>query len=324
MRRREFIAALGTVAAWPLGARAQQADRIATIGILRVSSAPQIPERFSDDPYGFRDLGYIEGRNIRFEIRFANGDADRLAALARELVDLKVDVIVTAGPGVYAAHSATTSIPIVMASGGDLIAQGLAVSLAHPGGNITGSAYFAPELLAKRLELLKEIVPPLTRAGVLMFQGLQSNRLSMDAMTPAARALNVELLPIEVVGPSGYEDAFAAASIASIGGLVITDPGQFLGNAALIVSLVNKRGLPAVAAPVFAAAGALVGYGVDFPELWRHAATFVDKILKGAKPGDIPIEQATRFTTVVNLKTAKALGIEIPALLLAQADEVIE
>ena len=322
MRRREFMGLIGTAVMWPLAARAQQAARIPTIGILNINSAEQERAQFGDDPYGFRDLGYIEGRNIRFDYCFADGDIDRLAAQARELVDLKVDVIVTRGPGVYAAHSATTSIPIVMASGGDLVAQGLVASLAHPGGNITGSAFFAPELMAKRLELLKEIIPTLTRAGVLTFRGY--TRYFLDAMAPAAKALDVELLPIEVVGPSGYEDALSAASTASVGGLVIIDLSQFEGNAALIASLANKRGLPTVAPLTLARAGALAGYGVSFPELFRHVATFVDKILKGAKPGDIPIEQATKFTTVVDLKTAKALGVEMPPTLLARADEVIE
>jgi putative tryptophan/tyrosine transport system substrate-binding protein len=322
MGRREFMGLIGAAAMWSLGARAQQAARIPTIGILNINSAEQERAQFGDDPYGFRDLGYIEGRNIRFEYYFADGDMDRLAAQARELVDLKVDVIVTRGPGVYAAHSATTSIPIVMASGGDLVAQGLAASLAHPGENITGSTFFAPELMAKRLELLKEIVQTLTRAGVLTFRG--STRYFLDAMAPAAKALNVELLPIEVVGPSGYEDAFSVASTASIGGLVIVDLSQFEGNAALIASLANKRGLPTVAPLTLARAGALAGYGVSFPEQLRHAATFVDKILKGARPGDIPIEQATKFTTVVDLKTARALGVEMPPTLLARADEVIE
>lgn len=315
---------IGAAAAWPLRARAQEAPRVPKIGLLFVNTADQERALFGDDPFGFRDLGYIEGKTIEFERRYASGNSDRLAAQARELADLKVDVIVTGGPGVYAAHGATTTIPIVAASASDLVALGLADSLAHPGGNLTGSTFFAPELMAKRLELLKEIVPSLKRAGVLVFHGIPSNQKYLVGMAPTAEAMHAELLPIEVAGSGAYEDAFSSASMASVGGLVITEPAQFLANAGLIASLANQRGLPTVGAPSMAAAGALIGYGVNFPDLFRRAATFVDKILKGAKPGDLPIEQATRFTTVVNLKTAKALGLEISPALLSEATEVIE
>ncbi len=324
MRRRDFVGLLGaSAAAAPFAARAHQSDRIPRIGTLLINTANQERGFFGDDPFGLRDLGYIDGKNVHIEARFADGHEDRLQGLAAELVDLKVDVIVTVGEGVYAAHRATTAIPIVMALGGDIVALGLADSLSHPGGNITGSTFFALELLAKRLQLLKEVIPSLTHAGVLLLRGLPSNRLGLDVMAPTAKALNVELQPIEVAGASSYEGALSDAA-ASIGGLVLSDPGQFFGDAAMIASIANNHGLPTIGAPAFAVSGAMLGYGVNLPELWRHAATFVDKILKGAKPGDIPIEQATHFHTIVNLKTAKALGVRIPPMLLARADEVIE
>ena len=322
MRRREFIGLLGgAAAAWPLAVRGQQPDRMARIGVLVPggSAVKPVAEAFRE---GLRDLGWVEGKNILIEERF--GEGERLPGLAAELVNLNVDIIVTGGEGVFAAHRVTATVPIVMGAFSDVVALGLAASLSHPGGNITGSTAFPGKMLAKRLELLKEIVPSLTRAGVLLLRGLPSSRLNLDLMAPTAKALKVELLPIEVSGASDYENALSAAASAPIGGLALSDPAQFEADAAVIASIANKHGLPTVGAPIFAARGGLLGYGVNFPELWRHAATFVDKILKGAKPGDIPIEQATRFHTVVNLKTAKAIGVDIPPLLLAAADEVIE
>ena len=321
MRRREFIGLVGGAAAWPLAAAAQAPDRIARIGILVPggSAVKQVAEAFRE---GLRDLGWVEGKNVLIEERF--GDGERLPGLAAELVNLNVEIIVTGGEGVYAAHRVTAAVPIVMGASSDAVALGLAASLSHPGGNITGSTIFGPQLPAKRLELLKEIVSSLTRAGVLMLRGLPSNRLILDVMAPIAKELKVKLLRIEVSGESDYANALSTAASGSIGGLVLTDPAQFEADAAVIASIAEKHGLPTVGAPVFAARGGLLGYGVNFLELWRHAATFVDKILKGAKPGDIPIEQATRFHTIVNLKTAKAIGVDIPPLLLAGADEVIE
>jgi len=324
MRRREFIGLAAAATAWPLGARAQLMNRIPWVGQLFVNTAEQERALFGDDPFGFRDLGYIEGKTIKFERRYAQGDAERLAAQARELVALKVDVIVTGGPGVFAAHLATTTIPIVAASSGDPVRQGFAVSLSHPGGNVTGSALFSPEFMAKRLELLKRIIPSLKRAGVVLLRDYGANPQLLDVTASAARTLDVELLPIEVGGPDDYQEALSAAAKASIGGVVISEPAQLLANAATIASIAIKLRLPAAGAPIQAKAGALLGYGGDQAYLFRRAATFVDKILKGANPGDIPYEQATKFETVVNLKTADALGLAIPPGLLAQATEVIE
>jgi putative ABC transport system substrate-binding protein len=324
MRRRDFVRLVGGAALLPIGVRAQPTDRVPRIGLLFVNTAEQERALFGDDPFGFRDLGYVEGETIAFERRYADGNLDRLAAQARELAALNVDVIVTGGPGVDAAHRATTIIPIVAGSSGDLVAQGYAASLAHPDGNITGSGMFSPELMAKRLELLKEVVPSLTRAGVLLLADYPASRRFLEAMEPMARSLNVELLPIETTVSNGYEDAFSTVSGSAIGGMVISEPAPFQANAARIASLANKRGVPTIGWPAMAASGALLGYGASNADLFRRAAIFVRKILAGAKPGDIPIEQPTKFRMIVNLKTAKAIGVEIPPLLLAGADEVIE
>ena len=322
MRRRAFLGLVGAAAAWSLAARAQQPKRIPRVGLL----VP--PPRNSDvDAFlqGLRDLGWVEGENVHVEYRDAGGDDGRMPALAAELVALDVDVLVTIPTlGVLAAHRATTTIPIVAIAAGDLVGMGLAASLAHPGGNITKQTFFAPEIHVKRLEMLKTAIPSMTRAGVLMLGGAQPNAYMLRAMEEAAQALKVALRPIEVGSLGEIDGALSVAGADSIGGVVILDHPQFLTNPSEVAAIVNKRALPSVAAPVIAAHGGLLGYGVEMPAMFRHAAVFVDKILKGAKPGDIPIEEATKFTMVVNLKTAKALGVEIPPLLLASADKVIE
>jgi putative tryptophan/tyrosine transport system substrate-binding protein len=323
MRRRAFIAALGVAVAWPLAARAQRASRIPRIGLLLTNSEADEEKRGIPAAFlvGLSRLGYVEGKTVVIEARFADGKPDRMPALAAELVASKVDVIVTPGQGVSAAHSVTTTVPIVAAAAGDLVADGLARSLTHPGGNVTGQSIFAPQMLAKRLERLKQTVPSLRRAGLLRRPGFV---VSLEAMAGLAKALDVELEPFDAADAAGYEAAFSSASAASIGGFVISDAGQFYGDAGIIASIANRHGMPTVGAPQLAARGILIGYGVDVPELFRHAATFVDKILKGANPGDIPIEQATKLVTIVNLKTARSLDLEVPPAILAAADEVIE
>ena len=321
MRRREALGVLAAAASWPLAARAQP-KRIPRVGLF----VP--PPRNSDvDEFlaGLRDLGWVEGDNVHVEYRDAGGDDSKLPALAAELIALDVDVLVTIPTlGVLAAHRATTTIPIVAIAAGDLVGMGLAESLAHPGGNVTGQTFFAPELHAKRLELLKTAIPSMTCAGVLMIGGAQPNAYVMSAIEEAAKALKLALRGIEVGGLGAVEGALAAVGPDPIGGIVILDHPQFLTNPSKLAAILEQRALSSVAAPVIAAHGGLLGYGVDIPAMFRHAAVFVDKILRGAKPGDIPIERTTRFTTVVNLKTAKALGLEIPQTLLAGADEVIE
>ena len=331
MRRREFIGLVGGAAAWPLAAAAQAPERSFRIGWLGNTDAREWAEwRGREFREGLRDLGYIEGKNLRFELRFSEGDSSRLPALAGELAALNVDVIVTHGGGVFAARQATSTIPIVFAAGG--LAEGLVSSLAHPGGNITGSTFFYQELLAKRLEMLDEIAPSLARVGLqLLRTKLPAERSQMtlliETVRAAAEALKIEVFPIELNGPEEFESAFATWDEKRIGGLIITDDAQFNTNSAAgaIAALAAARRLPTVGRLELAKNGGLLGYGVDLAPMYRRAAFLVDKILKGvAKPGDIPIERATTFHTVVNLKTAKAIGVDIPPLLLALADEVIE
>jgi len=275
---------------------------------------------------GLRDLGWVEGENIHVEYRDAGGDDSRLPGLAAELVALDVDVLVTATtPGILAAHGATTKIPTVMIVGPDLVTLGFAASMAHPGGNITGQTQFVTELAAKRLELLASLAPSMTRAGVLLQRGNPLNDSTMSAMTTAAQALKVELRPIEVDVPGDLESALSIVGSASIDGLLILEANAFITNSSLVAAIVDKCRVPSIAAPILASRGAvMVGYGVDFTAMFRRSAVFVDKILKGANPADIPIEQPTKLKTVVNLKTAKTLGVEISPAVLLRADEVIE
>jgi putative ABC transport system substrate-binding protein len=327
MRRREFIGLVGGAAVWPLPATAQTPQRIATIGYLGVTDARQWMEGPKRDfQEGLRDLGYIEGKNLRFEFRFAEGDETRLPRLASELAALNVDVIVSHSAGVFAARQSTSTIPIVAAITGDIVAAGLVSSLAHPGGNVTGSVFFVAELGAKRLQLLKEIAPSLARAGLLRLRGrMRADRSHYDEVVrAAAQALKIELFLILVNGPEEFASGFATCDEKRIGGLVTSD--DFTSNSAnaAIAALAAARRVPLLGPPELAENGGLFGYGVDRAAIWRRAAYFVDKILKGANPGDIPIEQATRFKTIVNLKAAKALRIDIPPTVLAAADEVIE
>ncbi|MCK1384828.1 ABC transporter substrate-binding protein [Bradyrhizobium sp. 21] len=323
MKRREFITLAGGALVWANAARAQQEKRISRIGLFLP------PPRNSEvDAFlvALRGLGWIEGKNVHVEYRDADGDDTRLPALAAELVALDVDVLVTATfPGVLAARRATTTIPTVIIVGPDLVTLGVAASMAHPGGNITGQTFFLTELAAKRLEVLASIAPAMTRVGVLLQRGNPLNDGTMSALTKAAVALKVELRPIEVDIPGDLDNALSSVGSAAMDGLVITDANAFVTNSSLVAAIVDKCRVPSIAAPVVASrGGALVGYGVDFTSMFRRAAVFVDKILKGANPADIPIEQPTQFKTVINMKTAKALGFEVPQSLQVRADEVIE
>jgi putative ABC transport system substrate-binding protein len=326
MRRRAFIAAIGGAAAWPFVAPAQQSKELYRIGYLSLGSPASEATRFDAFRARLATLGYVEDKNLVIETRWLEGGKyDQVAVLAAQLVGLKVDVIVTyATPGVLAAKRATTTIPIVFASVGDAVASGLVSSLARPGGNVTGTTYFVPELAAKRLELLKEAIPALVRAGVLFNPANPGTEPVLSAMRLAAQSLKVELLEFAPREATDLEGAFAAIAAKSVGAFVITEDPMLIYNTEATAKLALKYRLMGCGFPEFAQAGGFAAYGIDFPDMWRHAATFVDKILKGSKPADLPVEQATKFITTVNLKTAKAIGIEVPTLLLLRADEVIE
>jgi putative ABC transport system substrate-binding protein len=275
---------------------------------------------------GLHELGYVEGRNIAFEDRFADGRADRLPALAAELVRLKMDVIAAAGTqAVQAAKDATKTIPIVMISGGDAVRSGFVVSLARPGGNITGVVLLSSDLMAKRLDLLKQLVPAVSRFAILWDPTLGSNTERFTDLQGTAHSLNVRLQFVEARQPSDYDGAFAAMVKARAGAVVIQGSAIFLRDARQIVDLAAKHRLPAAyISRENAIAGGLMAYGPNLSELARLAAVYVDKILKGAKPAELPVQQPTKFELLLNLKTAKALGLSIPPALRMRADELID
>jgi len=309
-----------------LMAEAQQPEQIARIGRLSpLSASADAPVR-EGLRQGLRDLGWVEGQNLTIENRFAEGNVRRLPELAAELVRLKVDVIVTGSvPAAAAAKSATATIPIVMVMTGDPVASGLVASLSRPGGNLTGMTLLGLELSAKRLGLLKEAVPDATRIAVLLDPTFPDSGPSLKRLEGAAQALGVQLRIQEVRDPSEFEKVFAMMSRERAGALMVqTDPVLYTYRRR-IVELVAKSRLPAMyAMREYVDAGGLMFYGASLPDMHRRAATYVDKILKGARLGDLPIEQATKFELVINLKTAKALGIKIPQSILARADRVIE
>ena len=324
---------IGTVAggllAIPLAAEAQQAAKIARIGYLsnNLAGNPPAREAFLQ---GLRDLGYVEGRNLVIEYRDAEGNAERLPALAAELVALKVDVIVaaTGTPAVLAAKQATKAIPIVFTAAADPVTSGLVASLARPGGNVTGLSNVTPELVGKWLELLTQAVPGVSRVALLWEPGSMPERTDKDilrAADVAARALGVRLQVIDVRGPADFDKAFSDMTKERAGAVTVMGSTMIISERRHLVDLAAKHRLPAVYTwRWFVDAGGLMAYGPDFADMFRRAATYVDKILKGAKPADLPVEQPTKFELVINLKTAKALGLTIPPSLLQRADQVIE
>jgi putative tryptophan/tyrosine transport system substrate-binding protein len=332
MNRRSIALALmlGLLAV-PLAAEAQQAVKVPRIGYLSMlsysdSSLGPLRNAFRE---GLREHGYIEGQTITIEWRFADGSRERLPALAAELVRLKVDVIFTeTTPATRAATQATTTIPIVFNPIADPVGEGFVANLARPGGNVTGLTQASLELSGKRLELLTGAVPRVTRVGVLSHSGVPSERsvrVMLEETEAAARTLGVQLRHLEVQGPRDLDRPFAAISREKVGALIVLNSPMFLSERRLIVDLATKNRLPAMFfLREFAEAGGLMSYGPNFPGLWRRAATYVDKILKGAKPGDLPVEQPTKFELVINMKTAKALGLTIPQSLLVRADEIIQ
>jgi putative ABC transport system substrate-binding protein len=323
MRRRQFIALVGAAAAWPLAAHAQQ-TAMPVIGFLGGAEPVGYRAQMEALRLGLRDHGYVEGRNIAIEYRWAEGNYDRLPALAAELVHLKVDVIITQGtPAALVAKQATTTIPIVMAIVGNPVETGIVASLARPGANITGSSFFYPEINAKRLELIKELVPGLTQVGVLMNPDNPAMPAVLRVMEQTSQALNVKLQPLNVRLLDELDTAFEMAK-RQIEALTVIDEGLFIANAKRAVDLATRGRLPSIGFREYCEAGGLAAYGVDFPYIWRKSMALVDKILKGVKPADLPIQQATRFEFVINLNTAKTIGLTIPPTLLARADAVIE
>ena len=329
MDRRDAVLALFAFGAAPLAAEAQQATKVARIGYLSPSlaSSPHLRDAFVQ---GLRDLGYIEGRNVVIEYRDAEGKLERLPALAAELVALKVDVIFVGGGTrvTLAAMKATTTIPIVFTGVGDPVESGLVTSLARPGGNATGLSSLGPELVSKRIELLKQAVPGVDRVAVLWLPGALGERTDKEMLAgvdAAARALGVKPQFVEARGPDEFVRAFWDMSNARVGALTVLPSNRFLREHRSLVDLAAKNRLPAVyTSREFVDAGGLMSYGANSNDLHRRAATYVDKILKGAKPGELPVEQPIKFELVINLKTAKALGLTIPQSVLTHADEVIQ
>ena len=326
MRRREFTALVGGGIALSFGPRALAAEPVRHIGVLSPFS------RSYSEPWraalreGLRELGWIEGSNLHTEYRYAEGQSERLRDLVGDLIRQKVELLVVAvNTDALIAAKATTTIPIVMAAAGDPVATGLVDSLAHPGRNVTGLSQMATDLAAKRLQLLKEVAPNTARVGVLWNpQDGTSSIIWRDIQLPARR-MNVDTQSMPVTAVGEFETAFGKATDAKIDALFILPAPVFVQNEKPIADFAINRRIPSIFhLPEFVRLGGLMAYGPDRVDLFRRAATYVDKILKGAKPGELPIEQPTKFVTTINLKTAKAIGVTVPPALLSGADEVIE
>lgn len=320
------MTATGALLAAPFAAVAQPTGKVYRIGYLGSTSASGYHAQLVDAfRRGLRDLGYVEGRDLTIEYRWAEGKYDRLPQLAAELVRLPVDLIVTHGtPGSRAAKQMTTTVPIVMAISGDAVATGLVTSIARPGGNLTGSTFFFPELMAKRLELLKEAVPRANRITAFANADNLATRPALTAMALRAESLTVDVAAVQVRGPGEFASAFLAMAKARADGVVVIDDPMLIANAQHIADLAAKHRIPAIGDREYVDVGGLMAYAVNFPDAWRHAAVFVDKILKGANPGELPVEQATRFDVVINLKAARALELTIPQSLLLRATQILE
>jgi putative tryptophan/tyrosine transport system substrate-binding protein len=311
----------------PLAAEAQPAGKVWRIGFLGLATAALYERQIEGLRRGLREHGYIEGRNVTIEFRWAEGQYDRLPALAAEIVRLNVDVIITHGTlGTLACKQATSTIPIVMAIVANPVEAGLVASLSRPSGNVTGSSFLYGDVNAKRVDLLKAAIPNLARVGVLVNpDNPPAVSLAMRGIEQISKQLNVKARPVEVRRLDALAAAFKVAG-AEADAVVVTDEALFAGQGAAqrIADVAVESRVPAIGFTEFAEAGGLIGYGVDFPDIWRQSMTFVDKILKGAKPADLPIQQPTRFVLIINLKTAKALGLTIPPSLLLRADQVID
>jgi len=325
--RRTFLAGASAVLlAEPLVAEGQQVGKIYRIGVLEVVSAASNTANLAALRQGLRELGYADDKNFLTEYRSADGRPERFPELAEELVRLKVDVILTRGtPAALAAKHATATIPIVMASSGDPLATGLVASLAHPGGNVTGLSALATDIEGKQLELVRGIVSKITRIGFLFNMSNPVRQAEWKEAEPLARSTGLQLYLIDLRAASDLDAALDAAMRQHVGALVVGVDAVTQANRARIAQALIKRRLPSMSRErEFVEAGGLMSYGVHYPDLYRRAGVYVAKVLKGANPADLPIEQPTKFELVINLKTAKALGLTIPPALLARADQVIE
>jgi putative ABC transport system substrate-binding protein len=325
MSGKTFVWLLIILLLGPVSAEAQQSKKVPRIGYLSVLSPSSDSDRIEAFRQGLRDLGYVEGTSVRIEFRYVDGKLDRLAYLAGELVRLNVDVIVAGGStAIRATKNATKSIPIVMAHGSDPVELGYVASLARPGGNITGLTHLAPELGGKRLELLKDIVAQLSRVAVLTDPGTGGHGPQIKELEVAAPALGLQLRPMEVRAPDELESAFSAMAKWRAGAFIGLQQPTLDRLRQRIVNLAAKNRLPAMYPnSEYVETGGLMSYAADIAAMFRRSAVYVDKILKGAKPADLPVEQPTKFEFIVNLKTAKQIGLTIPPNVLARADRVI-
>jgi ABC-type uncharacterized transport system substrate-binding protein len=325
VRRRAFMMLIGgAAAAWPIAARTQQSEKIWRVGFLETTTAEQNATSLFALKQALLELGYVEGRNLAMEYRSADGRAERFEELAAELVRLNIDVILARGaPAILAAKKASETIPVVTTGSANPFT--FVTSLARPGGNVTGLSSLSSDLYTKRVELIKETVPALTRMGVMSNPTNPNFPRNVSEVEKAARSLSIELHKFDLRAPDDIPIAFEMASRQRVDALIVSIETVTQANAALITQLAAKQRLPAIyAAREFVETGGLMSYGVSYSDLYRRAAIYVDKIFKGAKPADLPIEQPTKFEFIINLKAAKMLRLEIPPMLLARVDEVIE
>jgi ABC-type uncharacterized transport system substrate-binding protein len=332
MKRREFITLFGgAVATWPSCVCAERASKVARIGLLVTGSLNSVGQQAMLDAFrqGLRERGYVEGQNIVIEYRAADGKIERFSELATELVRLNLDLIVVSNtPAARAAKEVTTNIPIVVPAMGDPVADGLVASLARPGGNITGMTFLGPELAPKRLELLKQALPTISRVVALWHPGAYGDSTMSEMMRKleaAAGTLLVQVKLLEVRGATDFDRAFLAMGKERADALIVLPSPMLFSERRHIVNLATRYRLPSIAmAREFAELGGLMAYGASIPDLFRRAGVYVDMVLQGTKPTDLPVQQPTKFELVINLRTAKALGIQVAPSLLARADEVIE
>ena len=327
MDRRAFLCGLSLgPLVMPLLAEGQPAGKMPRIGFLTAASLSASRPLWNVFKERLRELGYFEGQNITFEARGADGRNERLPGLATELVNLKLDVIVTSGtPAATAAKHATSTIPIITAIVADPVGAGLIIGLARPGGNVTGIVNLDDELSGKRLELLREIVPGLSRVAIVLNAGNPAHKIALREAEVVASALGLQLKRVDVSVPSELKSAFSAMIREGVGALILAADSMYFTYRAQLVDDATRSRLPAIFwRKEFVEAGGLMSYGTSYPDLFRGAANYVDKILRGAKPADLPVEQPTKFELVINMKTAKALGLTIPPSLLLRADQIIE